>query len=44
MNEVRELNWIFNKEDWGIVSDHIIVSFFSIMLDSKAARITIAII
>jgi hypothetical protein len=44
VDEVRELNWIFDEKDWSIVSDHIIVTFLSIMLDSEAARITIAII
>lgn len=44
MDEVRELDWVLDEEDRGVVSDHVIVAFFGIVLDGKTARVTIAII
>ena len=43
MDEVRELNWIFDEEDWCIVSNHIVVAFFSVELNSETSGVSDAI-
>lgn len=35
VDEVRELNGVSNKEDWGVVSGHVPVALFSVELNSK---------
>ena len=44
MDEVRELHGVLDEEDRGVVADHVVVSLLSVMLDGKAARITIAVV
>jgi len=39
VNKVRELNGIFNEEDWGVVSDHIVVALFGVELNGEATRV-----
>ena len=33
MNKVWELNRVLNKEDRGVIADHVVVTVLSIMLD-----------
>lgn len=40
VNEIREFNRISDEENWGIVTYHIVVSFFSIELYSKSSGIS----
>jgi len=40
VNEIWEFNWISDEEDWGIVSDDIVVTFFSVEFDSKSSWIS----
>ena len=44
MDEVRELDGIFDEEHGGVVADHVIVALLSVMLDGEAARIAIAVV
>lgn len=44
VDKVGELYGIFNKEDWRVVSNHVIVTFFSIVLDSEPTRVTITVV
>jgi hypothetical protein len=44
VNKIWELDRIFNEKDWGIVSDHVVVTFFCVMLDGKSTGVTIAVI
>jgi len=39
VNEVREFYWVPYEEDWGIVTNHIIISLFSIKLYGKSPGI-----
>lgn len=40
MNEIWELDWIIDKENWSIVSDKIIISFFGVELNSESSWIS----
>ena len=44
MDEVWELDWVSDKEDWSIVSNHIPVTFLGVMLDSETTWVAIAIV
>lgn len=44
MNEIGELNGIFDEEDGCIVANHVVVTFFSIVLDGKATGIAVTIV
>ena len=44
VDKVGELNGIFNEENWRVVSNHVIVAFFSIVLDSEPTRVTITVV
>jgi len=44
VDKVWEFNGIFDKKDRGIVSDHIVITFFSVMLKSPTTWITIAVV
>ena len=44
MNQVRELDWVSNKKYRSIVSNHVVVSFFGVVLESETTRITITIV
>ena len=44
MDEVWELHWVLDEEDWSIVSDHVVVSFFSVEFDGEATWVSVAII
>jgi len=40
VKEIWELDWIIDEEDWGVVSNHIIVAFLGVELDGKATWIS----
>ena len=40
MEEIWELNWIIDEENRGVVSNHIVVTFFGVMLDSESSWIS----
>ena len=44
MNEIRELNGIFNEKDGSVVSNHVVVAFLSVMLDGEATGVTITVV
>ena len=44
MNEVWKLDWISDEENRCVVSDHVIVAFFSVELDRKSTRISVTIV
>ena len=44
VNKIWELNWILDEEYGCIITDHIVITFFSVVLNSKPTRITIAIV
>lgn len=44
VDEVWELHWIFYEKDWGVVSNHVVIALFSVMLYSKTTWVTITII
>lgn len=44
VNEVGELNWIFDEEYGGVVTDHIVVALFSVMLYRETTGVTVAVI
>lgn len=43
VNEVRELDWVLNEEDWSVVAYHVVVSFFSVELNSEPSRISFSV-
>jgi|LakMenE18May11ns_1017448.scaffolds.fasta_scaffold9375487_1 hypothetical protein len=44
VNKVNKLDWIFDEEDWSIVSDHIVVAFLGVELNCETTWVTIAVI
>ena len=44
VNEVWELDRILDEEDWGIVTDHIVVSFLRVELDGESSWISVAVV
>ena len=44
VNEIRELDWVLDEENWSVVSDDIVVSLFGVELDSETSWIPIAIV
>ena len=44
MEEVRELDWISDEEDWSVVADHIVVSLLGVELDGKSSWISLAVV
>jgi len=44
VDEIGELDGVLNKEDWGVIADHVVVAFFSVMLDGEATWVTVAVI
>ena len=40
MNEIGEFDGISNEEYWSIISDHVVVSFFSIEFKSKSSGVS----
>lgn len=44
MNEIWELDWVLNEEYWCVVTDHIVVALFGVMLYSKSTWITVTIV
>jgi hypothetical protein len=43
VNEIRELDGILDEEYWGVVSDHIVISLFSVELYSESSGISFSI-
>ena len=44
MDEIGELDWISDEEDWRVVSYHIVVTLLSIELECEASWISIAVV
>jgi hypothetical protein len=44
MEEVWELHGVLDEEDWGVVANHVVVSFFGVELDGESTRISVAIV
>ena len=44
VDEIWELDWILDEENWSVVSDDIVVAFFCVELDSEASWISLTII
>ena len=44
VDKVGELYWIFDEENRRVVAYHVVVTFFSVVLDCKATRITVAVV
>jgi len=40
VNKIREFNWVFNKEDWSVVTNHVKVAFFCVKFESKSSRVS----
>jgi hypothetical protein len=43
VDEVWELDWILDKENRGVISDHIVITLFSVKLNCKSSWISISI-
>ena len=44
VDEIRELDWVLNEENWSVVSNDVVVSFFGVKFDSETSWIPIAIV
>jgi hypothetical protein len=44
VEEIWELDWVVDEENRGVVSNHIVVTLLSVMLDGKTTWVTITII
>ena len=44
VDEIWELNGIFNEKDGCVVSNHVVVAFLSVMLDGEATGVAIAVV
>ena len=44
MDEVWELDWILDEEDWSIVSNHVVIAFFGVEFDGESSWISVAVI
>ena len=44
VDEVWELDWIFDEENRSVVSDQVVISFFSVEFDSETSWISLAIV
>lgn len=44
VDEVWELDWVLDEENWGVVADHIVVTLLGVMLDGKTTWVTVAIV
>ena len=40
VNKVRELDRVLNEEHWGVVADHVIISFLCVELNGKASGVS----
>jgi len=43
VNEVRELNRVFDEEDGSVISDHVVISFFSVEFNGESSWISISV-
>jgi len=43
MDEIWELHWVTDEENWGVVASHVPVSFFSVEFYSKSSRVSLLI-
>ena len=44
MNEVGELDGVLDEENRSVVSNHVVVALFSVMLDGETTRVTVAVV
>ena len=44
MDEIWELDWISDEEDWSVVADHIVVSLLGVELDGESSGISLAVV
>ena len=44
VDEVWEFDWILDEEDWGIVSDHVVISFLGVEFDCESSWISVAVV
>jgi hypothetical protein len=44
VNKVGELNGILNEENRSVVADHVVVTFFGVVLNGEATRVTVAVV
>jgi len=44
VDEIGELNGVFNEENGCVVSDHIVVTFLGVMLDSETTGVTVTVV
>lgn len=44
VDEIRELDWVLDEENWSVVSYDVVVSFFGVKFDSETSWIPIAIV
>jgi hypothetical protein len=44
VDEVWELDWILDEENWGVVADHIVITLLSVMLNRESTGITVAVV
>ena len=40
MKEIWEFHWIIDEKDWGVVSDHVVVTLLGVELDSKSSWVS----
>lgn len=40
MEEIWEFNWIIDEENWSVVSNHIVVTFFSVEFNGESSWIS----
>jgi hypothetical protein len=40
MEEIWEFNWIIDEENWSVVSNHIVVTFFGIEFDGESSWVS----
>jgi len=44
VDEVGELDRILDEENRSVVAYHVVVTFFSVVLDSEATRVTVTVV
>jgi hypothetical protein len=43
VDEIREFDWVLDKEDWSVVANHVVVAFFSVEFNGESSRISLGI-
>ena len=44
VDKVRELYWVFDEEDRGVIANHIVIALLSVEFYGEPARITVTIV